>query len=121
MISIIFYLTDSEMERNAVKVDWEYNGVSYSRLERNAEEATTFCNDWAEAAGESAYIVNNTNNALAERFCKAIRVFGDHPERLDNFEGYLAQHFAAWMQQYASTPEGIVSELESFGNIAEEG
>ena len=29
-------------------------------------------------------------------------------------ESYLSRHFDPWMLMYASTPEGLVAELESF-------
>lgn len=54
---------------------------------------------------------------LAEEFCKAIKEMARKPENLDNFECYLSHHFDVWMEKFANTPEGLVSEMKHFAEM----
>jgi hypothetical protein len=56
-------------------------------------------------------------DALAERFCAAIKKLAGDEEHRNNLESYLSHHFPAWMEKYASYPEGLTAELEFFGNM----
>lgn len=57
------------------------------------------------------------NQKLAAAFCAAIKKFGESPDLLDTFEGYLSCHFAVWFEKYANTPDGLVSELCHFAEM----
>ena len=58
------------------------------------------------------------NEILAAALAKSLRNFAENPEAIENFESYLSYHFTGWFQKYASTPAGLVSELDHFSNIA---
>lgn len=53
----------------------------------------------------------------AADFCKAIRIFAEHPDRIDNLESYLTHCFTAWLEKYANTPENIAAEMLNFANM----
>ena len=55
---------------------------------------------------------------IAEQFIDAIVTLADKPQNLDNLESYLSQHFGAWLEKYANTPEGITAELREFANMS---
>ena len=57
------------------------------------------------------------NQKLAEELTEAIKKLVSNPNNLDNFEFYLACHFSTWIKQFASTPEGLVSEFKSFAEM----
>ena len=57
------------------------------------------------------------NRKNAETVQKALENFSNHPERIDNFIFYLERHFSFWMQNYASTPEGLTAELLHFSEM----
>lgn len=54
---------------------------------------------------------------VAEDFAAVIKELSRKPQNLDNLEAYLATHFAAWLEKYASTPEGLVEELQRFASM----
>lgn len=54
---------------------------------------------------------------LADALCNAIIKLAANDDALDNFGGYLAYCFPAWMEQFASYPEGLVSEFQIFANM----
>ena len=41
----------------------------------------------------------------------------NNEDALDNLKYYLSMHFDVWMQKFASTPESITAELNSFAHI----
>ena len=47
----------------------------------------------------------------------AIKEFGIHPERLENLDNYLNNHFEIWFEKYVKTPYGLISELKAFSEI----
>lgn len=53
----------------------------------------------------------------AKRFAEAIVDLAKNEDALDNLELYLSNHFDVWMQKFASTPESITAELNSFAHI----
>ena len=53
----------------------------------------------------------------AAAFCNAIRELAQNEFALDNLESYLSQHFAAWLEKYANTPEWLARELKEFVSI----
>ena len=53
----------------------------------------------------------------AKVFAEAIRAFAKNEDALDNFECYLSLHFDTWLQKFATTPESITEELNSFAHI----
>lgn len=53
----------------------------------------------------------------AKQFCDALRTIAGKPENLENFKLYLSLHFAEWMEKWATTPEAITSELQSFAGM----
>lgn len=53
----------------------------------------------------------------AKRFAEAIVDLAKNEYALDNLELYLSNHFDVWMQKFASTPESITAELNSFAHI----
>lgn len=53
----------------------------------------------------------------AKRFTEAIRALAKNEDALDNLELYLSNQFDVWMQKFASTPESITAELNSFAHI----
>ena len=62
-------------------------------------------------------IINKPYNIEADIIIQAIKRFNNNPEGLENFELYLSMHLAGWLKQYASTPEGLASELKAFSSI----
>ena len=53
----------------------------------------------------------------AKRFAEAIVDLAKNEDALDNLKYYLSMHFDVWMQKFASTPESITAELNSFAHI----
>lgn len=53
----------------------------------------------------------------AAQFCNAIRELASKPENLQNLESYLEWSFDKWMEKYASTPDCIAAEIESFARM----
>lgn len=53
----------------------------------------------------------------AKRFVEAVVALANNEDALDNLEYYLSMHFDVWMQKFASTPESITAELNSFAHI----
>ena len=56
-------------------------------------------------------------SALAKAFTTAIQTIANKPEQLENMENYLSHHFDVWMEKFANSPEGLVSELQEFANM----
>ena len=57
------------------------------------------------------------NEKLSQAFTKTIKTFAEHPERLENFESYLDNHFSVWFEKYANTPEGLIYEMQTFSEM----
>jgi hypothetical protein len=53
----------------------------------------------------------------AAQLCDAILTIASKPENLENLECYLSRHFAAWLEKYANTPEGMAAEMREFANM----
>ena len=53
----------------------------------------------------------------AKRFAEAVVALTNNEDALDNLKYYLSMHFDVWMQKFASTPESITAELNSFAHI----
>ena len=53
----------------------------------------------------------------AKRFTEAVVALANNEDALDNLKYYLSMHFDVWMQKFASTPESITAELNSFAHI----
>lgn len=56
----------------------------------------------------------------AKSFTDAIKKLAENPDGLKRLESYLSQHFGEWVDRYAHTPEGLVSELLMFAEIKKE-
>lgn len=54
---------------------------------------------------------------LAQELCNAIRKLAADEDSLNNFESYLTSHFDTWLREFASTPEGLTSELKFFSEM----
>lgn len=54
---------------------------------------------------------------LAVQFVGAIKAIAEKENNLDNLECYLSHHFAAWLEKYANTPEGLTAELRAFAEM----
>lgn len=54
---------------------------------------------------------------LAREFVSALKELVNNEKAIDNFEGYLAWHFPAWLEKWAKTPEDITDEMEHFAHI----
>lgn len=61
--------------------------------------------------------MENKFEDTAKKFTAAMVTLTKNEERLENFEYYLSLHFDVWLKKFASTPEGITSELTDFANI----
>ena len=57
------------------------------------------------------------NKTLAKAFIATIQTIANKPEQLENMENYLTHHFDVWMEKYANSPEGLVSELQQFADV----
>ena len=57
------------------------------------------------------------NREAATIFIAAIHKIASEPEALKNLELYLSHHFPEWLKKFASTPEGIATELKHFSEI----
>lgn len=53
----------------------------------------------------------------AKDFCEAIKSLANDETRLDNLQSYLSNHFRVWLEVWASTPEGIASEMKHFAEM----
>lgn len=53
----------------------------------------------------------------AKDFCEAIKEIAMNENTLATLENYLACHFGGWLEEYASTPEDLVYELETFAKM----
>lgn len=53
----------------------------------------------------------------AAEVARALRNFANNEEAIENFESYLSYCFGAWVEKYASDPDGIAAELLSFSVI----
>ena len=62
-------------------------------------------------------MIERKHEQEAKDFCEAIRIFAENHENLESFEGYLAIHFKAWLEEYANTPEKIAAEMLHFANM----
>ena len=62
-------------------------------------------------------MVESKYEQLADALCNAIIKLAANDDALNNFGSYLAYHFPAWMEMYASYPEGLVSEFQTFANM----
>ena len=60
-----------------------------------------------------------TNKENAVLTCKAIKELANNEAALENLQSYLTQHYDIWLQKYASTPDGLTTELIQFANIGE--
>ena len=58
-----------------------------------------------------------THAKAAADFISAIKAIANNPENLDNFESYLSQHFAVWLEKYANTPDSIAAEMRAFAEM----
>ena len=56
-------------------------------------------------------------NKEAAQFITAIKTIANRPENLENLESYLSIHFADWINNFASTPEDLVCEIQEFANM----
>lgn len=54
---------------------------------------------------------------LALSLGDAIKRLASDEDHLNNFVSYLTQHFPEWLNKYANTPEGLVSEFTEFANM----
>ena len=57
------------------------------------------------------------NHECAEIFVNAIKEIARKTENLNNLESYLSHHFDVWLEKFAYTPEGLVSEMKSFAEM----
>ncbi len=57
------------------------------------------------------------NEQNAEKVAEAIKRLAEEPAALENFKSYLTHHFDVWLTKYASTPDGLANELETFSKI----
>ena len=57
------------------------------------------------------------NELYAKMICEAIKELAAKPDNLDNFEIYLAHHFDVWMEKFANTPEGLITEMKHFAEM----
>lgn len=53
----------------------------------------------------------------AKKFVEAIKEIAQKEANIENFECYLGQHFAEWLEKFASTPEAITAELQAFASM----
>ena len=78
-------------------------------------------NGWRiKEAGATLVIMekeDKTYSIIAAQFIKAIKTIAQNPRGLENLESYLSYHFPAWIEKYANTPGGLVSELEHFSKM----
>lgn len=54
---------------------------------------------------------------LAVQFVDAIKTIAQKPENLNNLQYYLECHFDIWLDKWANTPEGLVSEMREFAEM----
>ena len=53
----------------------------------------------------------------ARDFCESIKTLAENPDNLANLECYLVNHFSAWLEKFANTPDGISAEMKEFANM----
>ena len=54
------------------------------------------------------------NKEMIDNLIAAIKSFTENPDNLENFESYINRHSDIWFEKYASTPEGLISEMKMF-------
>ena len=62
-------------------------------------------------------MIEREHEQTAREFCEALKKMASNPAALENFQHYLAYHFADWLTTYANTPEDITDELKQFAEI----
>ena len=60
---------------------------------------------------------NKTYSIIAGEFINTIKTLAKKENNLENLELYLTYHFPEWLEKFASTPGGIVSELKHFAEM----
>lgn len=61
--------------------------------------------------------VEDINKQSAKIFTNAIKQLANKPENLENLESYLAHHFDAWLEKFASKPEDLAFEMDAFATM----
>ena len=78
-------------------------------------------NGWKIKSGGLTFVImekeNKTYSIMAGEFVKAIKTISENPKNLENLELYLTYHFPEWLEKFANTPGGIVSELKAFAEM----
>ena len=65
--------------------------------------------------GISCKVTRKENwEAEAHAFIESIKSIAASEDSCERLEAYLSHHFDKWLEKFASTPEGIVSEMDSF-------
>ena len=59
------------------------------------------------------------NNELSSQFIEAIKTLVSNPNAIESLQFYLDRHFTTWYERYANTPEGLISEIETFASMEE--
>lgn len=57
------------------------------------------------------------NKELAEMFTTAIKTIADKSDNLENLKNYLSYHFDEWIENFANSPEKLVSEMKNFSEM----
>ena len=78
-------------------------------------------NGWHIKENNLTYVImekeNKRYSIMASEFIKAIKTISEKEKNLDNLELYLTYHFPEWLEKFANTPGGIVSELKAFAEM----
>ena len=57
------------------------------------------------------------NEEMINSLIASIKSFTENPDKLENFESYINRHSDIWFKKYASTPEGLISEMKMFATL----
>ena len=57
------------------------------------------------------------NKELAEMFTTAIKTIVEKSDNLENLKNYLSHHFDEWIENFANSPEKLVSEMKKFSEM----
>lgn len=54
---------------------------------------------------------------LAKKLVESMECLASNENAKNNFISYLTQHFPSWLKKYASCPEDLVSDIDSFAHM----
>lgn len=76
--------------------------------------------EYAKEGEDPEEITGGKYADLANIMTESIKALAAYPERLENFNSYLSQHFPNWIDKYAGTPVELTHEFAKFAGSEED-